>query len=256
MALRVLIVDDEDLARLRLKSLLGDCQEPRCEVVGEAANATQALAWLGESQADLALLDVQMPGADGTALAARLRDLSPKMAVVFVTAYAEHAVKAFELEAVDYLTKPVKLARLQEALQRVARRTSAPAGDGAAAAEPQVDDLVVNDRGRVVRVPVAEILFLKAELKYVTLRTALHSYVLDDSLTDLEHRLGPGFVRIHRNALVSRHAMRALERRHDDEDGGEVWALRVWPTDEWLAVSRRQVAAVREAVARTSSTAA
>jgi two-component system response regulator AlgR len=257
MALRVLIVDDEDLARLRLKNLLADCPEPRCEVVGEAANAAQALAWLGECQADLALLDVQMPGADGTALAARLRELAPQMAVVFVTAYAEHAVKAFELEATDYLTKPVKLARLQEALQRVARRAQAGA-DGAApvvGTETQPDDLVVNDRGRVVRVPVADILFLKAELKYVTLRTALHTYVLDDSLTELEQRLGTNFVRIHRNALVSRHAMRALERRHDDEDGGEVWALRVGPTDEWLAVSRRQVAAVREAVARTPSVA-
>lgn len=256
MALRVLIVDDEDLARLRLKSLLADCLEPRCEVVGEAANAAQALAWLGQNQADLALLDVQMPGADGTALAARLRELAPQMAVVFVTAYAEHAVKAFELEATDYLTKPVKLARLQEALQRVARR--AAGADGAAptgASEAQPDDLVVNDRGRVVRVPVADILFLKAELKYVTLRTAQHTYVLDDSLTELEQRLGASFVRIHRNALVSRQAMRALERRHDDEDGGEVWALRVGPTDEWLAVSRRQVAAVREAVARTPSVA-
>lgn len=255
MALRVLIVDDEDLARLRLKSLLGDCAEPRCEVVGEAANAAQALAWLGEHRADLALLDVQMPGADGTTLAARLREVAPQMAVVFITAYAEHAVKAFELEAVDYLTKPVKLARLQEALQRVARRVAAePDGStpSAVGAEAALPDLVVNDRGRVVRVPVAEILFLKAELKYVTLRTALHTYVLDDSLTELEHRLGPDFVRIHRNALVSRQAMRALERRQDDADGGEAWALRVGPTDEWLAVSRRQVAAVREAVARSA----
>lgn len=250
MTLRVLIVDDEDLARLRLRSLLADCPEPCCEVVGEAASAAQAQAWLEQNRADLALLDVQMPGVDGTTLAARLRELAPQTAVVFVTAYAEHALKAFELEAVDYLTKPVKLARLQEALQRVARRL-APAGPDPSAELP-ADDLVVNDRGRVVRVPIAEILFLKAELKYVTLRTALHTYVLDDSLTDLEHRLGASFVRIHRNALVSRNAMRALERRHDDEDGGEVWALRVGPTDEWLAVSRRQVATVREAVARTT----
>lgn len=256
--LRVLIVDDEDLARLRLKSLLADCREPVCVVAGEAASAVQAMDWLMHHAADVALLDVQMPGADGTTLAARLREVAPELAVVFVTAHAEHAVKAFELEAVDYLTKPVKLARLQEALQRALKRRTeregaAPADTNVGAASQGQPDIVVNDRGRVVRVPVAEVLFLKAELKYVTLRTAQHTYVLDESLTELEHRLGEAFVRVHRNALVSRQAMRALERRQDSADGSEVWALRVSPTDEWLAVSRRQVSAVREAVAHAAA---
>lgn len=260
--LRVLIVDDEDLARLRLKSLLADCCEPACVVAGEAASAVQAMDWLMHHTADVALLDVQMPGADGTTLAARLREAAPELAVVFVTAHAEHAVKAFELEAVDYLTKPVKLARLQEAMQRALKRRIerrleregvAPTAGNAGAASHTQPDIVVNDRGRVVRVPVAEVLFLKAELKYVTLRTAQHTYVLDESLTELEHRLGGAFVRVHRNALVSRQAMRALERRQDSADGSEVWALRVSPTDEWLAVSRRQVSAVREAVAHAAT---
>jgi len=103
-----------------------------------------------------------------------------------------------------------------------------------------------------VRVPVAEVLYLKAELKYVTLRTAEHTHVLDDPLSDLEDRLGERFLRVHRNALVARHAVRALERRvvagEGDDEGGEVWAVRIAPVDEWLAVSRRQVAAVREAL--------
>ena len=125
--LRVLVVDDEELARLRLKSLVGECGEPNAVVVGEAANAAQALVWLATRSCDLLLLDVQMPGRDGTQLAAELRLRSPAPAIVFVTAHAEHALKAFDLEAVDYLTKPVKRERLQAATCRgAARRGAAP----------------------------------------------------------------------------------------------------------------------------------
>ncbi|PPE71645.1 response regulator transcription factor [Caldimonas thermodepolymerans] len=246
--LRVLIVDDEELARLRLRSLLAECQAPAAEVAGEAAGAVQALSWLAGNRCDVVLLDVQMPGADGTQLAAQLRTMEQAPAVVFVTAHAEHAVTAFELEAVDYLTKPVRRERLQAALARAAERLKLR-GAATAGEEPV---LVVNDRGRVTRVPVSEVLYLKAELKYVTLRTLHRTYVLDDSLSDLEERLGRRFLRIHRNALVARRAVRALERRlvaGDDEDAGkEGWAVRVDGIDEWLAVSRRQVAAVREAL--------
>ena len=251
--LRVLIVDDEELARLRLRGLVGDCVDPPAQVVGEAASVAQALTWLDGQACDLLLLDVHMPGRDGTQLAAELRQRVDAPAVVFVTAHAEHAVRAFDLDAVDYLTKPVKRERLHAALQRVAQRRSAAGSAAAAAAEPADDAaIVVSDRGRVVRVPLAEVLYLKAELKYVTLRTAEHSYVLDESLSELELRLGDRFLRVHRNALVARRAVRALERRalagEGDDDGGEGWAVRVAPLDEWLAVSRRQVAAVREAL--------
>jgi len=250
-ALKVLIVDDEELARMRLRGLVTDNPEPRAQVIGEAANAAQALVYLAERGCDVVLLDIQMPGRDGMQLAAQLRAMPQPPAVVFVTAHAEHALRAFELDAVDYLTKPVKRERLQAALQRVAQRLSRPpAPPPAEPAEAPV--IIVSDRGRIVRVPVAEVLYLKAELKYVTLRTAAHTHVLDDSLSDLEDRLGERFLRVHRNALVARHAVRALERRivagEGDEEGGEVWAVRIAPVDEWLAVSRRQVAAVREAL--------
>ncbi|TAK73730.1 MAG: response regulator transcription factor [Aquabacterium sp.] len=248
MTLNVLIVDDEELARLRLRTLLGDCREPEAVAVGDAANAREALGWLAEHGprgADVALLDVQMPGEDGLVLAERMRQQAPGLAVIFVTAHPAHALRAFELEAVDYLTKPVRRERLQEALGRVARRLAHSGENGAAAPAPTI---TLTERGRIVRVPVSEVLYLKAELKYVTLRTATHTYVLDDSLTELEHKLGPDFVRVHRNALVARKAMRAIERRHDDEEGGEGWAVSVAPTDEWLAVSRRQVATVKEAM--------
>ncbi len=264
IGLRALIVDDEELARLRLRALLGECPDPRAEVVGEAANAAQALVWLATNECDLLLLDVRMPGRDGLQLAEQLRTQARPPAVVFVTAHAEHALKAFDLDAVDYLTKPVRRERLQAALQRVAQRLALQQAMPASAAAVPVAPapvIVVSDRGRIVRVPVADVLYLKAELKYVTLRTAEHTYVLDDSLGDLEQRLvhqqDQRFIRVHRNALVAHKAVRALERRvlaDADEDGGERepgegWAVRVAPVDEWLAVSRRQVAAVREALA-------
>lgn len=247
LPLQVLIVDDEPLARLRLAQLVRDvgvAGDPATEVAAELADAPSALEWLATHRADLVLLDIQMPGLDGTELAARLRSLPRPPAVVFVTAHAGHAVRAFELEAVDYLTKPVRRERLQAALARAARRVG---GDAVPAGESPV--IVVSERGRTVRVPLAEVLYLKAELKYVTLRTAAHSYVLDDALTDLEQRLGDRFLRVHRNAIVARSAVRALERRASEEEGAEGWAVRMQSTDEWLAVSRRQVSAVREALA-------
>lgn len=246
--LRVLLVDDEPLARLRLAGLLRDIDEPASALVGEAGDAGEALALLRSRECDLVLLDIGLPGRDGLQLSAALRGLPRPPAVVFVTAHAEHALQAFELEAVDYLTKPVTRERLRSALRRVAQRLR-PAQVGAT---PDTPVLVVNDRGRLLRVPLAEVLYLKAELKYVTLRTAAHAYVLDDALADLEQRLGDNFLRVHRNALVARSAVRALERRMvDGGDGGaqaEGWAVRVAPVDEWLAVSRRQLAAVREAL--------
>jgi two-component system response regulator AlgR len=252
--LRVLVVDDEELARMRLKSLVGECGDPAAVVVGEAANAAQALVWLATRSCDLLLLDVQMPGRDGTQLAAELRQRTPAPAVVFVTAHAEHALKAFDLEAVDYLTKPVKSERLQAALRRVAQRIGAPAAaaNGAIAPEEEGPVIVVSDRGRIIRVPVGDVLYMKAELKYVTLRTADHTHVLDDSLAELAERLGDRFLRVHRNALVARRAVRALERRaiagENADDGLEGWGVCIAPVNEWLAVSRRQVAAVREAL--------
>jgi two-component system response regulator AlgR len=224
LPLRVLVVDDEELARLRLKSLVGECDEPSAVVVGEAANAAQALVWLATRSCDLLLLDVQMPGRDGTQLAAELRLRSPAPAIVFVTAHAEHALKAFDLEAVDYLTKPVKRERLQAALRRVAQRLGAPPTVGTVAKpEEEGPVIVVSDRGRIIRVPVGDVLYMKAELKYVTLRTAEHTHVLDESLAELESRLGDRFLRVHRNALgraprrsrprAARHRRRERRRR-------------------------------------------
>lgn len=250
--LSVAIVDDEPLARMRIRTLLGQAATAN-EVVGEFGESVSALMWLQEQDQagrspDLVVLDIQMPGLDGMVLAARLRDLRRPPSVVFVTAHAEHALRAFDLAAADYLTKPVRLERLDASLERVRKMRAALMPSEAAADDGEV--LVVQERGRVERIPLAEVLYFKAEQKQVLVRTLHDSRLIDDSLTELEGRVGARFIRVHRNALVSRQAMKALERRADDPDGGETWAVQVWPTQEWLVVSRRQVSAVREAMAQ------
>lgn len=245
MSLKVLIVDDEALARTRLRTLLGDCQSPAVVVGGEAANAVQAMEWLQRDRFDLVLLDIHMPGVDGLALAQAVQALPAPPAIVFVTAHAEHALQAFELAAADYLTKPVRRERLQMALQKVERSTQSIRG---VEAEKPPEMVLIQDRGRTERVPLAEVLYFKAELKYITVRTLTHSHILDGSLNELEARYGSEFMRVHRNALVRRRALRALEKHHDPEEG-EGWAVRLNGVEDLLAVSRRQLAAVREAIA-------
>lgn len=244
MLLKVLLVDDEHLARARLRSLLADCNEP-VTVVGEAAHAVQAMEALRRGGCDVVLLDIHMPGADGMALAAALRELPAPPLVVFVTAHVEHAVRAFELEAVDYLTKPVRRERLQQALQKARRLLQPPVVSVAPEPASAADCLLIQDRGRTERVPLREVLYLKAELKYITVRTASKEHILDGTLNELEERYRTWLVRIHRNALVARRAVRALEKHHHPQDG-EGWVVRLDGLDERLAVSRRQLAAVRE----------
>jgi two-component system response regulator AlgR len=245
MTLKVLIVDDESLARSRLRTLLAECTDPRAEVVGEAGNAVQAMEHIQRGQCDLVLLDVHMPGVDGMALAAALQQMPAPPAVVFVTAYAQHAVQAFELEAADYLTKPVRRERLQQALQKVQRLRSTSEHPGEA--NSLSESLIIQERGRSERVALADVIYLKAELKYITVRTADKEHIYDGALSDLEQRYAHLFVRVHRNALVSRRAVRAVEK-HNDTIDGEGWTVRLDGVDERLAVSRRQLAAVREAL--------
>ena len=245
MRLKVLIVDDEVLARARLRTLLGECTDPPASVEGEADNAAQAMAHVQHHSVDVVLLDVHMPGADGLTLARALQALPDPPAVVFVTAHTEHAVQAFELDAADYLTKPVRLARLQESLQKIERIRQYKRR-----LEPDLAEeaMVIQERGRTERVPLSEVLYLKAELKYITVRTAARTYLLEASLSDLEEKYKPRFLRVHRNALIARGAVRALEK-HLDPQEGEGWAVRLHGLDELLLVSRRQLAAVREVMA-------
>ena len=244
MTLKVLLVDDEALARARLKTLLGDCRQPVTLLQGEAANATDAMAFLKRAEVDVVLLDINLPGANGIALAQVLRASPNPPAIVFITAHSEHAVEAFELEAIDYLTKPVRLERLQAALQKV-QRAQATVRD---ATVPAVDEVVIiQERGHTERLPLSEVMYFKAELKYITVRTATRSYILDGSINELEEKYKAQFLRVHRNAIIARRAVRALVK-HVDPQEGEGWAVRLADVPELLFVSRRQVGAVREAL--------
>lgn len=240
--MRILIVDDELLARKRLRTLLAEC-DPRHQVV-DAGHAGEALALLHQPPAfDVVLLDIHMPGQDGMALAHLIQRLPEPPAIVFVTAHAEHALAAFEIDAADYLTKPVRLQRLQQALAKAGRTIHPPTP--AAVARPDGPTLLVSDQGRTERIPLAEVLYIRAEQKYLTLKTTARSYVIDGALTELEARHPQELVRIHRSLLVVRQALRALER-HPELDEGDGWAVRLRGSTELLPVSRRQVAAVRE----------
>jgi two-component system, LytTR family, response regulator AlgR len=255
--LNVMVVDDEHLARVRLKTLLADCQDPPCILALEASDAMEAMTRLRGQMVDVVLLDIRMPGADGLQLARELRHIRPELSIIFVTAHPEHAVDAFDLDVTDYLTKPVRAERLQKALQKalLKKEQSAQISQGL---EPDLAQkfIIIQDRGRTERVPLSEVLYFKAELKYVTVRTAQRSYILDGSLTELEAQHSPEFLRIHRNTLVARREMRALERwsgvDEDDPQGGAVegWSVRLRHCDEPLLVSRRQLASVRAVIAQ------
>jgi two-component system, LytTR family, response regulator AlgR len=257
--LRVLIVDDEPLARLRLRQLVQACSDPPVQVVGEAGHARACVEFLAGEDVDAVLLDIRMPGDDGLALAAVLRQRPRPPAIVFVTAHEGHALQAFELEALDYLTKPVQRERLQQALRRVqgwragaAAQPSAPAvGAWTAPARTQppvaaADVLVIHDRQRVLRIPLAEIVLARASQKRVTITTLTREHVIDESLAELEQRLGDGLLRVHRSTLVARHAVRELQLRAPGATPDEGWAVRLMPADLWVPVSRRLLPAVRQ----------
>lgn len=239
--LRVLVVDDEAPARMRLRDLLGDIAgELPVEIVGEAADGVEALENLARlaGGVDVMLVDIRMPRLDGIGLALQLAGRPGAPAVIFTTAYDQYAVRAFELNAVDYLLKPVRAARLLAALQKTPRR-SLPASSLHALAPEGRSHLNSCERGRILLIPVADILYLRAEQKYVTARTPERDYLLEESLTHLEEEFAGRFVRIHRNCLVARPAIRGVEREPDPE-GQMGWIVLLHHCDERLPVSRRQ----------------
>lgn len=257
--LRLLVVDDESLARERLVALLAT-MPPGADLpiaeIAEAASTAQALQWLDAQPVDVVLLDIRMPGTDGLALARTLRHRAQPPAVVFVTAHGQYALQGFELEVADYLTKPVRQDRLRTALLKATRLRSPARAlpDGAPVPGGDLPGLVVRERGRIERVPLAQVLYLQAEGKYLTLRTAAREWVMDGSLQAIEQQHGAHLVRVHRSMLVTRWSMRALERQPAPADGstadatGESWWLRLEGLAQPVPVSRRQLLAVRQAL--------
>ena len=257
MKLRLFIADDEAPARARLATLLEDiaAQCPHL-IVGQAGDAAQALTGIACSKPDILLLDVQMPGISGIELAAQLgrQPGGHVPAIIFITAHEEYALHAFEVQALDYLLKPVRAARLLDALRRFKREpahTSDRSEPLAAAVHQDASrrqHFSVQERGRVLLVPIDDVLYLKAEMKYVTLHTGARDYLIEASLVSLEQELAQTFVRVHRNALVARNAICGVERAaglptlQGDEQGkgGDCWQVILRGVAERLPISRRQ----------------
>jgi two-component system response regulator AlgR len=246
--LKVFIADDEALARSRLKELLADIRASvATELAGEAGSGLEVIERLPGSGAQLLLLDIQMPGMGGIELARHLAGLESPPAIVFVTAHDRHAVEAFELNALDYLMKPVRSDRLEAALKKAAaagpvlrerlERAGAQANAGAR------EFFSVTERNRIALVPVSEVLFLRAELKYVTLRTKAGEHLIEEPLIAIEREFTRRFVRVHRNCLVARAAIRGFERSSGAAGGGDEeqhWNVVLEGLEERLPVSRRQ----------------
>jgi two-component system response regulator AlgR len=250
--LRILLVDDEPLARSRLRELLGDIAiQFASEVVGEAANGIAALEFIRENPVDVVLADIRMPGMDGIELAGHLGAFERPPAVIFTTAYDNYAVQAFDLNAVDYLLKPVRTQRLLTALQKIA---AAPQLEPALLADigrkvrgGGRTHLSCHERGRLLLVPVAEVLYFKADLKYVTARTVEREFLLDEALTHLEGEFADRFMRLHRAVLVAKSALAGFEKAAGDDAEAYGWALLRGVPDK-LPVSRRQWAPAKAAV--------
>jgi two-component system response regulator AlgR len=243
--LRIFIADDEEPARERLKTLLEDiAPQLPSKVVGEARNGVEAIDLLPPSGAQVLLLDIQMPGMGGLEVARHLARLEQPPRIIFVTAHDRHAVEAFELNALDYLLKPVRAERLAGALKKATVPDNAKLGK---AADSPREYLSLAERNRIVLLPVRDILYLRAEEKYVTVRTRVREHLVDEPLVELEREFATRFVRIHRSCLVARAAIRGFERA-PGEEGEAHWLVVLDGLDERLPVSRRQWPAVRDLV--------
>jgi len=229
--MRVLIVDDEPLARARLAALLGECAA--VEVVGSVGDGETALGAINQLQPDLLLLDVNMPGLDGTALAQRLGDRA-RPQVIFCTAYEAHALKAFELGAVDYLLKPVRLERLREALQRAQQRLAEVPREAVAWLHGRL-------HGEQVRIALDEVICLLAEEKYVVVQHRRGELLIEESLRQLEEAYPDQLIRLHRNCLVPPARLLGIRPLAD----GRVLA-RLDGTEVSPEISRRNLPAVRK----------
>ena len=247
MPLNILIADDEAPARNRLRDLLSEIAD--VAVVAEAKNGKEAIDLALQTKPELMLLDIRMPVMDGIEAAQHAQKLEPKPHIIFTTAFDAYAIKAFDLNAIDYLLKPIRLERLQAAINKA----HALKPKQIAALQPLQNlqkrsrtHLSIHERGRVLLVPIETIIYLRAELKYITVRTAEREYLIEESLTNLEVEFGERFIRLHRNSLVSPNFIAGYEKRLNAENEQQ-WVALLKGIPETVAISRRQQHLVREA---------
>ncbi len=262
--LKLIIADDEAPARNRLRELLSDIDT--IHVVAEAKNGQEALHLANEYLPNIVLLDIRMPSMDGIEAAQHLQKMSNPPAIIFTTAFDSYAMQAFDIHAVDYLLKPIRFERLQTAISK-ARALLPSQLEALAPLNPRRTYISINERGRILLVPITEIVYLRAELKYITVRTAEREYLLEESLTHLEQEFGDIFVRLHRNCLVANayivgYEKRSVENRSDsyhehssenhvgafegNDLGEKQWFALLKNVPEVIAVSRRQQHIVRK----------
>ncbi len=244
--MNVLIVDDEQLARQRLRKLLAETDG--YQIIGEAETGEDALRKTQAAQPDVVLMDIRMPGMDGIEAASYINRLNKPPAIIFTTAYSEHALQAFETHAIDYLLKPIKKSRLEAALDAAKRMNKAQLSklrdDETAGARQKI---CVKSRGLLELIPVEDIIYFKADQKYVTLRTAEQEYLIEESLKTLEQEFDFEFIRIHRNALVSQKMLHGLSKNQDGHS-----CITFNEIDDLLEVSRRHLPLIRKKL-KTSS---
>jgi two-component system response regulator AlgR len=241
--MRVLICDDEALARERLARFLRDLDG--YELVGEAENGEDALRQVASLQPDIVLLDLRMPVMDGLACAEELARLPNPPAVIFCTAYDEHALAAFQVQAVGYLLKPVRKDQLSEALNRAVKVNRAQIE----AVKTTAEDARTNGRSHITAkthrgielIPVEDVRYFLADQKYVTVRHGKGEVLIDETLKDLETEFGARFIRIHRNALLALHFLDGLELVAPGQ-----YQVRIKGIEERLVVSRRHLPELRE----------
>ena len=240
--MKILIVDDEKPARDRLARMVGGLAAHR--LVGEAVNGLEALGMSHSLEPDIVLMDIRMPGMDGIEAARHIARLDEPPAVIFTTAFSDHALEAFETHAVDYLLKPVKQDRLQAALDAAIRPTRAQAtrSDDLLSELEVRQHICARVRGNLVLVPIENIYYFHAEQKYVTVRYIEGEVLIEDALKTLETEFGDRFVRIHRNALVN---LAALAGMHTDNDGHQVTFRDI---EDRLEISRRHLPGVRKII--------
>ena len=243
--MNAVIVDDERLAREKIRSMLAAHDDVR--VVGECADGAEAVAEIRRLKPDLVFLDVQMPGVDGFDVLRRLRGAALP-AIVFVTAHDEYAVRAFEVEAVDYLLKPFDRRRFNEALRRARRRLDGEApvdADRLLAAIEQMratrwSRFVVKGRDRMTLVPIADVDWIEADGKYVRLHCGSAKHLIRESIGEVESRLGSEeFARIHRRTIVN---LRKVKEIYRGFGGDYIVAL---SSGAKLTVSRRYWSKIR-----------
>lgn len=234
-AVTLIIADDEAPARNRLRELLADM--PDISIAGEARHGAETIELVQQSGASLVLLDIRMPHMDGIEAAGHLQKLVSPPAIIFTTAYDAYALQAFDMNAVDYLLKPIRRERLLTAINKA--RALLPAQLAAIRPmQPQRSHFSISERGRVLLVPVSEVIYLRAELKYTTLRTAQHEYLIEDSLNSIEQEFGERFLRLHRNCLVNPQYLLGYQKM---TEGEHQWVALLKGIPEAVAVSRRQL---------------